>query len=177
MSRQHSRDEVLRAVRHNCKPDELRYGGHRSIKVGDTKILELKVHNTAVAAPGCAREDGKEYIIKQDLPLVELPTAWIEWITAHTTERKSSTLRKLHPDFDAESLANHFDWEFVSELEKAGALYYVFAECPLAERMHTDQESPPSTGVPPPRRRISSTRSRCRPPTGCSPPSLLLRPR
>src|SRR5256712_10841098 len=37
--------------------------------------------------------------------------------------------------------------------------------------------SPPSTGVPSPPRRISSTRSRCRPPTGCSPPSLLLRPR
>src|SRR5881409_2196783 len=36
-------------------------------------------------------------------------------------------------------------------------------------------ESPPSTGVPSPPRRISSTRSRCRPPTGFSPPSLLLR--
>jgi len=30
---------------------------------------------------------------------------------------------------------------------------------------------------PSPPRRISSTMSRCRPPTGCSPPSLLLRPR
>src|SRR6267143_1871683 len=37
--------------------------------------------------------------------------------------------------------------------------------------------SPPSTGVPSPPRRISSTMSRCRPPTGSSPPSLLLRPR
>jgi len=37
--------------------------------------------------------------------------------------------------------------------------------------------SPPSTGVPSPPRRISSTMSRCRLPTGSSPPSLLLRPR
>jgi len=37
--------------------------------------------------------------------------------------------------------------------------------------------SPPSTGVPSPPRRISSTMSRCRPPTDSSPPSLLLRPR
>src|SRR6202048_4068547 len=37
--------------------------------------------------------------------------------------------------------------------------------------------SPPSTGVPSLPRRISSTTSRCRPPTGSSPPSLLLRPR
>jgi enoyl-CoA hydratase/carnithine racemase len=37
--------------------------------------------------------------------------------------------------------------------------------------------SPPSTGVPSPPRRISSTMSRCRPPTGSSPPSLLFRPR
>ena len=36
--------------------------------------------------------------------------------------------------------------------------------------------SPPSTGVPSPRRRISSTRSRCRPPTGSSTLSPLLRP-
>jgi enoyl-CoA hydratase/carnithine racemase len=34
-----------------------------------------------------------------------------------------------------------------------------------------------STGVPSPPRRISSTMSRCRPPTGSSPLSLLLRPR
>jgi enoyl-CoA hydratase/carnithine racemase len=37
--------------------------------------------------------------------------------------------------------------------------------------------SPPSTGVPSPARRVSSTMSRCRPPIGSWPPSLLLRPR
>jgi P4 family phage/plasmid primase-like protien len=125
---------------HFLQSDETRMLGNRSIKSEDTKILELKVHNAAVAAPGCVREDGKEYIIKQDIPLVELPAAWVEWITAHTTEcKRSMALRKLHPEFDAESLAEHFDWQFASEFEKNGALYYVFAECPLASRVHTDQ--------------------------------------
>ena len=46
-----------------------------------------------------------------------------------------------------------------------------------ASSMPSRAGSPPSTGVPSPPRRISSTMSRCRPPTGSSPPSLLLRPR
>ena len=37
--------------------------------------------------------------------------------------------------------------------------------------------SPPSTGVPSPPRRISSTKSRCHPPTGSSTPSTAFRPR
>ena len=43
-------------------------------------------------------------------------------------------MRTLHPDFDVEDLASHFDWEFASEFEKDGVLYYVFAECPLWDR-------------------------------------------
>ena|SRR6267154_3937875 len=52
MSRQHSRDEVLRAVRHNCKPDELRYGGHRSSEVGQkNQSLNRVSHAMAFFGP------------------------------------------------------------------------------------------------------------------------------
>src|SRR5215469_7552975 len=64
------------------------------------------------------------------------------------------------PRNDTDTSTGHFqtpNWTASSTLSRAG--------------------SPPSTGVPLPPRRISSTMSRCRPPTGCSPPSLLLRPR
>jgi enoyl-CoA hydratase/carnithine racemase len=47
----------------------------------------------------------------------------------------------------------------------------------MASSTRSRAGSPPSTGVPSPPRRISSTMSRCRPPIGSSPPSLLLRPR
>ena len=128
---------------HFLQSDATRMLGNRSIKIGDSKILELKVHNAAVAAPGCVREDGKTYIVYRDLPLVELPEAWVAWITERSNGRRRSSpgspLRTLHPDFDVEDLANHFDWEFASEFEKDGVLYYVFAECPLADRTHTDQ--------------------------------------
>src|SRR3984957_19120616 len=128
---------------HFLQSDATRMLGNRSIKIGDAKILELKVHNAAVAAPGCVREDGKAYIVHRDLPLVELPEAWVAWITERSNGRRRSSpalpLRTLHPGFDVEDLANHFDWEFASDFEKDGVLYYVFAECPLAERTHTDQ--------------------------------------
>jgi hypothetical protein len=46
-----------------------------------------------------------------------------------------------------------------------------------ASSMHSRAGSPPSTGVPSPLRKVSSTRCRCRPPTRCSTLSLPLRPR
>jgi P4 family phage/plasmid primase-like protien len=121
--------------------DASRALGNRDVKVGEDKILEVKSHNKAVAAPGAVREDGKTYVIHRDLPLTELPQEWIEWIIDHSQQPKRGTSRprKFHPDFDAEHLFRHYEWEFASEFEKDGAMYYVFAECPLAGRTHEDQ--------------------------------------
>lgn len=126
---------------HFLHNDASRSLGNRDIKIDRAKILEVKGHNTAVAAPGCVREDGKQYTICRDLPLATLPEEWVSWIREHSQSAKRGTgrLRKFHPDFDAEELFAHYDWEFASEFEKDGAMYYVFAECPLAERTHEDQ--------------------------------------
>src|ERR1700686_1159416 len=51
---------------HFLHTDASRALGNRDIKVDGAKILELKCHNTAVAAPGCVREDGKQYVIHRD---------------------------------------------------------------------------------------------------------------
>jgi P4 family phage/plasmid primase-like protien len=119
----------------------LRALGNRAVQADERKVLEVKCHNTAVAAPGCVRDDGKEYTIYQDEPLIEMPQEWIDWIIANSTapKRHGPRLRKFHPDFDAEELFSHYEWEFAREFEKDGATYYVFAECPLAERVHEDQ--------------------------------------
>ncbi|MBZ5658841.1 MAG: bifunctional DNA primase/polymerase [Acidobacteriia bacterium] len=126
---------------HFLHTDASRALGNRDIKVDGAKILEVKGHNTAVAAPGCVREDGKQYLIHRDLPLAPLPQEWIDWLREHSRSAKRGTghLRKFHPDFDAEELFRHYEWEFAAEFEKDGAMYYVFAECPLAERTHEDQ--------------------------------------
>jgi hypothetical protein len=75
---------------HFLQSDATRMLGNRNIKVGDSNILELKVHNAAVAAPGCVREDGKTYIVHRDSPLVELPEAWISWITERSNGRRGA---------------------------------------------------------------------------------------
>lgn len=126
---------------HFLHTDASRALGNRDIKVDGAKILEVKCHNTAVAAPGCVREDGKQYVIYRDLPVAPLPEEWIVWLREHSQSAKRGTgrLRKFHPDFDAEDLFRHYEWEFAAEFEKDGAMYYVFAECPLAERTHEDQ--------------------------------------
>jgi P4 family phage/plasmid primase-like protien len=120
----------------------LRALGNRAVQADERKVLEVKCHNTAVAAPGCVRDDGKEYTIYQDEPLIEMPQEWIDWIIANSTapKRHGPRLRKFHPDFDAEELFSHYEWEFAREFEKDGATYYVFAECPLAERVHIAEE-------------------------------------
>jgi len=114
---------------------------NRDIKIGDNKVLEIKGHNKAVAAPGSIRQDGKTYIIHRDLPLAPVPDEWITWIKEHSqsTHRGTCKLRKFHPEFESEDLFCHFEWDFANEFEKDGAMYYVFAECPLAERTHDDQ--------------------------------------
>src|SRR5216684_4072489 len=63
------------------------------------------------------------------------------WLREHSQSAKRGTgrLRKFHPDFEVEELFRHYEWEFAQEFEKDGAVYYVFAECPLAERTHEDQ--------------------------------------
>jgi P4 family phage/plasmid primase-like protien len=121
--------------------DQSRALGNRDVKIGEAKVFELKCHNKAVAAPGCIREDGKQYVIHRDLPLRPLPPAWVEWIVEHSQQlsRGTGRLRKFHPDFEAQDLFSHYEWEFAAEFEKDGAMYYVFAECPLAERTHEDQ--------------------------------------
>src|ERR1700704_5541127 len=76
---------------------------------------------------------------------------------------KSSSARTTStatPRNDTDTSTGHFQtphWTASSTRSRAGSL--------------------PSTGEPSPPRRISSTMSRCRPPTGSSPLSLLLRPR
>ncbi len=126
---------------HYLQSEASRALGNRDVRVEGAKILEVKCHNTAVAAPGCVREDGRQYLIHVDLPLAPLPQEWIDWIIRHapSARRYTGRLRKFHPDFDPEDLFSHYEWEFGTEFEKDGAMYYVFAECPLAERIHDDQ--------------------------------------
>jgi putative DNA primase/helicase len=115
-----------------------------SVKVGEEKVVEVKAHNAAVCSPGCTRDDGGTYTIRNDAPIIPIPSEWVLWLvtkasTARPTPSRPGKRRKFHPDFDRDDLFEHYEWEFASEFNKDGADFYVFDSCPIKGEPHDDQ--------------------------------------
>ena len=118
--------------------------GNCSVKVGEEKVVEVKAHNAAVCSPGCTRSDGGTYTIRNDAPIIPIPSELIFWLmnraaNIRPVSSRSGKRRKFHPDFDPDELFEHYGWEFASEFTKDGADYYVFDSCPIKGEPHDGQ--------------------------------------
>ena len=104
-------------------PESDALGNSNVLRVGDytvknnqgkpTCLLELKVHNVTVAAPGSMNSAGMKYIPVAPHPdaLLPMPSWLVDWIKEHSeTPRfsgRSIQRRVTHPEFEAEDF---FDW-------------------------------------------------------------------
>jgi putative DNA primase/helicase len=122
-------------------PETEALGNTRNVIADSKKIVELKGHNSAVAAPGCVREDGGDYRIVRDVAISYLSGEVIQWVAEQSKTKRvaSKTRSRLHPEFDVQELMKHYGWSFADEFEKGGATYYIFDQCPIAGRTHEGQ--------------------------------------
>lgn len=105
------------------------------------KIVEAKLHNAAVASPGSVRDDGGVYLVASDNPIAPASPELLKWLLGNASTKQHDPgvrPRKLHPDFDANDLFNHYEWELADQFTKDGADYFVFGSCPIKGEPHTD---------------------------------------
>lgn len=107
------------------------------------KIVEAKLHNAAVASPGSVRKDGGVYVVAVDEPIAPAASELLKWLVENSNTKHhnpGARPRELHPDFDANDLFEHYDWELAGQFTKDGADYFVFGSCPIKGEPHTDGE-------------------------------------
>jgi len=108
-------------------PESDALGNRNVLRVGDytvrdengkpTCLLELKVHNVTVAAPGSRNINGIKYKPTDQSPLCPIPSWLVDWIRDHSETPRFSggsiQRRETHPEFDVDDF---FEW-----YEKQGA--------------------------------------------------------
>jgi len=105
------------------------------------KIVEAKLHNAAVASPGSVRDDGGVYVVASDNPIAPASPELLKWLVENSSTKQHDhgvRPRKLHPDFDANDLFDHYEWDLADQFTKDSADYFVFGSCPIKGEPHTD---------------------------------------
>lgn len=65
----------------------------------------------------------------------------LKWLVENSSTKQHDPgvrPRKLRPDFDANDLFDHYNWELADQFTKDGIEYFVFGSCPIKGEPHTD---------------------------------------
>jgi hypothetical protein len=114
--------------------DATRALGNRSAK----ELFDLKVSRSYVVGPGSVLENGGEYTVTNDAPIVEMPAWLADWIEHNSASQKPAGYDRM-PDLDENFDFEAFiDWYGITGDQ--GGDWFITDVCPVAGRKHEQSD-------------------------------------